>query len=67
MHHHFSREVENVKQKGLFSQVSQWIAHPRFSEGTPTDWLAFAVLLMLAGFLWRRVLHRELGDVTAEV
>jgi hypothetical protein len=55
------------KGTGLFSQVSQWIQHPVFSEGSPVDWLAFAVLLLLAGFLWRKVLHRELGDVAAEV
>ena len=56
-----------MKQKGLFSEVSQWLAHPRFSEGSPVDWFAFAVLLILAGFLWRRVVHRELGDIAAEV
>lgn len=56
-----------MNQKGLFSEVSQWLSHPAFSEGSSVDWLAFAMLLLLAGFLWRRVLHRELGDVAAEV
>lgn len=53
------------KKTGLFASMFDWIHHPRFTDTDPIDWLAFAILLMLFGLLWSKVLKQTL-DSTIE-
>lgn len=44
--------------KGIISQTLNWITHPSESEGTPVDWAAGLVLILILGFLWSMVLKQ---------
>jgi hypothetical protein len=37
---------------GLITKTLDWITHPSKSEGTPGEWLAGLVLIMIVSFLW---------------
>jgi hypothetical protein len=52
--------------KNFFADMFDWINHPRFTSTDPIDWLAFAILLILAGLLWSKVVKQTL-DTTIEV
>lgn len=41
---------------GLITQTLNWITHPSKSEGTPTDWAAGLLLILILAFLWTLVL-----------
>jgi hypothetical protein len=43
---------------GVISKILSWIMHPLNSEGTPTEWLAGLVLLIIASFLWSTVVRQ---------
>jgi hypothetical protein len=57
--------VMNGRSKGLIAGMLDWFHHPRFTDKDPIDWLAFAVLLTLAGLLWSKVVKQTL-DATIE-
>lgn len=42
--------------RGLISKTLDWITHPSQSEGSPGEWLAGLVLILILSFLWTRVL-----------
>jgi len=44
--------------KGLISQTLDWIAHPSNSEGTPGQWAAGLVLILIVAFLWTTVIKQ---------
>jgi hypothetical protein len=46
--------------QGLISKTFSWILHPQFSDDDPIDWFAFAVLLIMAGVLWSKVVKQTL-------
>jgi hypothetical protein len=41
---------------GLISGVLQWGAHPSYSKGTITQWLAGLMLVLILAVLWGFVL-----------
>lgn len=55
----------NTQRPGLIGGMLDWIRHPRFTQSDPIDWLAFAVVLMLFGLLWSKVVKQTL-DATLE-
>lgn len=50
---------------GLFGDMLDWFEHPRFTRSDPIDWLAFAVVLILIGLMWSKVVKQTL-DVGIE-
>lgn len=44
--------------RGVLSRLIDWIEHPTFSEGTPTEWVAGLVLVIIASFLWSTVVKQ---------
>lgn len=42
---------------GLLSKILNWVEHPTFSEGTPTEWVAGLVLILMVSFLWSTVVR----------
>lgn len=57
--------IDSGRQSGLITKSISWILHPRYSDQDPIDWLAFAVLALLAGLLWSKVVKQTL-DATLE-
>ena len=53
------------RKTGLFTSMFNWLSHPQFTDKDPIDWLAFAILLMLFGLLWSKVIKQTL-DSTIE-
>lgn len=49
--------------RGILTQLVQWIEHPTFSEGTPTEWIAGLVLVIMAGFLWSTVVKQTVESI----
>lgn len=44
---------------GIISKIFGWITHPTFdTETTPTDWIAGLALILIASFLWSRVVKQ---------
>ena len=43
---------------GLISQTLNWITHPSESEGTPMEWLAGLLVVIILAFLWSTVLKQ---------
>lgn len=44
--------------KGIISQTLNWITHPSQSEGTPVEWAAGLVLILILSFFWVTVLKK---------
>ena len=44
--------------KGIISQTIDWIRHPQFAEGTPGEWAAGALLILILSFMWTLVLKQ---------
>jgi hypothetical protein len=43
----------------IFGKIFNWIQHPTFDTKTdPKDWLAGLVLIVIAAFLWSRVVKQ---------
>lgn len=42
---------------GILSKILNWVEHPTFSEGTPVEWMAGLVFVLLASFLWATVVR----------
>jgi hypothetical protein len=42
--------------EGIISKIYSWVWHPGNSGETLTDWLAFFVLALIAGYLWSTVI-----------
>ena len=57
--------MDNTQRPGLFGSMLDWIHHPRFTQADPIDWLAFAVVLILFGLAWSKVVKQTL-DATIE-
>jgi hypothetical protein len=47
-------------QTGLITKFFHWFEHPQFADSDPVDWFAFAVLLIMAGVLWSKVVKQTL-------
>lgn len=58
--------MQNGQSTGLISKTLDWVLHPQFSDADPIDWFAFAVLLILAGYLWSKVVRQTL-DATVSM
>lgn len=44
---------------GLISNTLQWLAHPwNDDDDDPLDWFAFFVLVLIASYLWSKVLRQ---------
>jgi hypothetical protein len=43
---------------GLISKTLDWITHPSKSEGTPGEWLAGLVIILILSFLWSTVISQ---------
>jgi hypothetical protein len=46
---------------GLISKTLKWFTHPAYSDADPVDWLAFLVLVIIAGILWSKVVKQTLA------
>jgi hypothetical protein len=57
----------NGQSTGLISKTLDWVLHPQFSDTDPVDWFAFTVLLMLAGYLWSKVIRQTLEATVTTV
>jgi hypothetical protein len=57
----------NGAKPGLIGGMLDWIHHPRFTRTDPIDWLAFAVLLILIGLMWSKVVKQTLDSVVEHV
>lgn len=53
------------QRPGLIAGMLDWINHPRFTRTDPIDWLAFAIVLLLIGLMWSKVVKQTL-DSTIE-
>lgn len=53
----------NGTPTGLISKSLAWVLHPTFADSEPIDWFAFVILLVLAGFLWSKVIRQTLEAV----
>lgn len=47
--------------QGIITKIFSWILHPGQSNEQLSDWAAFLVLALIAGFLWSTVV-RGLGE-----
>jgi hypothetical protein len=45
---------------GLISKMFAWVFHPTFADSDPVDWAAFAVLFIMLGVLWSKVVKQTL-------
>jgi hypothetical protein len=43
---------------GLISKTLDWITHPSKSEGTPMEWAAGLVIVLILSFLWTTVISQ---------
>jgi hypothetical protein len=55
----------NDQQPGLIGGMLDWIHHPRFTRADPIDYLLWALLLILLGLMWSKVVKQTL-DATLE-
>jgi hypothetical protein len=47
---------------GILSKIMAWLQAPAFIEDAqPIDWFALVVVLVIAGFLWSKVV-RSIGE-----
>lgn len=53
-------KVTTAQPTGLISKMFSWVNHPRFADSDPVDWAAFAVLLLMLGILWSKVVKQTL-------
>lgn len=44
--------------EGIITKIFSWAAHPGNSAEPITDWVAFAILAVLAGYLWSTVIKQ---------
>lgn len=44
--------------RGIVSKLFDWMLHPTFSEGTPAEWIAGLVLIIILSFLWSTVVRQ---------
>jgi hypothetical protein len=42
--------------EGIISKIYAWVWHPGNSTETLSDWAAFFVLALIAGYLWSTVI-----------
>lgn len=42
--------------EGIITKIYSWVWHPSNSDETLTDWFAFFVLVLIAGYLWSTVI-----------
>jgi hypothetical protein len=52
---------------GLFGGMVEWFHHPRFTRADPIDYLLFAVLLILFGLAWSKVVKQTLDATISTV
>jgi hypothetical protein len=51
--------TSNQNGSSIFGKIFNWIQHPSFDTSTtPTDWAAGLVLILIACFLWSRVIKQ---------
>jgi hypothetical protein len=58
---------DNTQQTGLIGGMLDWIHHPRFTRADPIDYLLFAVLLILLGLAWSKVVKQTLDATISTV
>lgn len=42
--------------EGIITKIFSWITHPGNSAEDVSDWFAFVVLALIAGYLWSTVI-----------
>lgn len=43
---------------GLITKTLNWITHPAYDDASePIDWFAFFVLVLIASYLWAKVVR----------
>jgi membrane protein DedA with SNARE-associated domain len=52
---------------GLIGGMLDWIHHPRFTKADPIDYLLWAVLLMLLGLAWSKVIRQTLDSTITTI
>lgn len=43
---------------GLLTRVNQYLAQPFTSAASNTEWVLFVGVILIAAYLWSRVIHR---------
>lgn len=46
---------------GIIGKIYQWFGQTALADGTPMDWLAGVIVLILAGFLWSTVVKQTVS------
>ena len=52
---------------GLIGGMLDWIHHPRFTKADPIDYLLWAVLLLLLGLAWSKVIRQTLDSTITTI
>ena len=58
--------MDNAKG-GLIGGTLEWIHHPRFTKSDPIDYLLWAVLLILVGLAWSKVIRQTLDSTITTI
>ena len=59
--------ADNTQRGGLVGGMIEWFHHPRFSDADPIDYLLFAVLLVMLGLAWSKVVKQTLDATITTV
>jgi hypothetical protein len=52
---------------GLIGSTLDWLHHPRFTKADPIDYLLWAVLLMMLGLAWSKVIRQTLDSTITTI
>lgn len=52
-----------MDEPGIFALVQEWLARPFKADGTVLDWFLFLGVVMIAAFLWSRII----GEIHATI
>lgn len=50
----------NGNGQGLISKMFSWGLHPTYAGSDWVDWMAFAFVLILLGYLWSKTVRQTL-------
>jgi hypothetical protein len=57
----------DTQEPGLIGGMLDWIHHPRFTRADPVDYLLWAVLLLMFGLAWSKVIKQTLDSTITTI